>query len=113
MSDVNLALRQPTYMPSEYVSEACNPRCVSERAVDGERWVTKDKCSLTESENDTWFAVRLAHNDSVAKVVVTNRNYHFGGGVLTVVLAIVVTDHLHVVEDLTTWGFAQGKRKDV
>ena len=100
VSDVNLALRQPTYMSSESDSSDCKPRCVSERAVDGERWVTKDKCSLTYKENDPWFAVRLAHNDSVAKVVVTNRNFN-GERVLTIVLAIVVNDHLHEVADLT------------
>jgi len=89
VSDVNLALRQPTYMPSEYVSSGCNPRCASERAVDGERGTSKDKCSLTDKENDPWFAVRLAHVVSVAKVVVTNRKL-YSKGVLTSILAILL-----------------------
>ena len=109
VSDVNLALRQPTYMPSQYVSSACNPLCASARAVEGERWVTRDKCSLRDKENDPWFAVRLAHNDSVAKVVIINRKL-YGEGVLTIVLAIVVTDHLHVVEILTPWGFVRTRK---
>ena len=98
MSDVNLALRQPTYMPSEYVNSGCNPRCASERAVDGERGTSRDKCSLTDKENDPWFAVRLAHVDSVAKVAVTNRHL-YGEEFLTIILANVVTDHLHVFDD--------------
>ena len=56
---------------------------------------------MTEPENDPWFAVRLAHVDSVAKVVVTNRNF-YGEGVLTIVLAVVITHHIHVVDELTS-----------
>ncbi|KAI0229975.1 hypothetical protein LSAT2_019630, partial [Lamellibrachia satsuma] len=81
ISEVNLALNQPTYASSVWRNQACQTRCDSERAVDGDRTTDVAKCFVTDKRDNPWWAVRLASRESVALVVITDKEdaYHLAG----------------------------------
>ena len=76
VSDINMAFNQTTFMSSLRIEYFCPPGCTSELAVDGDRNTTIARCSVTERENNPWWAVELPRDDNIAKVVVTNRDFY-------------------------------------
>ena len=74
VSDVNLALNQPTYAVSVRTDSLnCNGPCSPRRVVDGNRSPQVDKSFATTKTYNPWFAVQLLNNDVIAKVVITNK----------------------------------------
>ena len=59
VSDINMAFNQTTFMSSEYRLDRCLAGCPSRRAVDGDRNTSIYSGSVTERENNPWWAVQL------------------------------------------------------